>query len=111
MNKPSTPYTVLGLLSNATEQEIRSAFRKKVKLYHPDLNNSIDASEKFREIYSAYELLKANNFTWSQGAITLSKDELERSYEDFLKRNPNLANYFGEDRIKGEFYWQILRNQ
>lgn len=51
-------YEVLGVSKNATDQEIKSAFRKKAKQYHPDLNkDNPDAAEKFKEAQEAYEVL------------------------------------------------------
>jgi len=51
-------YEVLGVSKTATEAEIKSAFRKKAKQYHPDLNkDNPDAAEKFKEAQEAYEVL------------------------------------------------------
>lgn len=51
-------YEVLGVSKNATEQEIKSAFRKKAKEFHPDLNkDNPDAAEKFKEAQEAYSVL------------------------------------------------------
>ena len=50
-------YETLGVSKNATDQEIKSAFRKKAKQYHPDLNKDPGAEEKFKEIGEAYSVL------------------------------------------------------
>ena len=50
-------YEVLGVDKNATDAEIKSAFRKKAKQYHPDINKSPDAPEKFKEAQEAYACL------------------------------------------------------
>ena len=42
-------YEVLGVSKDASESEIKSAFRKKAKEFHPDINKSADAPEKFKE--------------------------------------------------------------
>ena len=51
-------YEVLGVDKGASEQEIKSAFRKKAKEFHPDLNkDNPDAAEKFKEAQEAYSVL------------------------------------------------------
>ena len=50
-------YEILGLDRNASKDEIKSAFRKMARQYHPDVNKAPDAEEKFKEIGKAYETL------------------------------------------------------
>ena len=50
-------YALLGVDPGATTAQIKSAYRKLAKQYHPDVNNSSDAAEKFREITEAYDTL------------------------------------------------------
>ena len=55
-------YDVLGVKKDATAQEIKSAFRKKAKEFHPDLNkDNPSAAEKFKEAQEAYEVLSDDN--------------------------------------------------
>ena len=55
-------YEVLGVSKTATEQEIKSAFRKKAKEFHPDLNkDDPSAAEKFKEAQEAYSVLSDEN--------------------------------------------------
>lgn len=50
-------YDVLGVSKTATDAEIKSAFRKLAKQYHPDINKEPGAEEKFKEIGEAYAVL------------------------------------------------------
>ena len=50
-------YETLGVKRDATEAEIKSAFRKLARKYHPDVNKTKEAEEKFKEINEAYEVL------------------------------------------------------
>jgi len=50
-------YEVLGVSKSATDAEIKSAFRKLAKKYHPDVNKEPDAAEKFKEAQEAYAVL------------------------------------------------------
>ncbi|MGL5640128.1 MAG: DnaJ C-terminal domain-containing protein [Mycoplasmoidaceae bacterium] len=54
-------YEVLGVSRDASESEIKNAFRKKAMQFHPDKNKSPDAEEKFKEINKAYEVLSDQN--------------------------------------------------
>ncbi|MDE7196362.1 MAG: DnaJ domain-containing protein, partial [Helicobacter sp.] len=50
-------YTTLGVDSNASADEIKKAYRKLARQYHPDVNKDKGAEEKFKEINAAYEIL------------------------------------------------------
>ena len=50
-------YTVLGVSENASESDIKKAFRKLAQQYHPDKNSSPEAEDKFKEINAAYAVL------------------------------------------------------
>lgn len=50
-------YEVLGVSKNATDEEIKRAFRVLAKKYHPDVNKEEGAAEKFKEIGEAYSVL------------------------------------------------------
>ncbi|MDE7200095.1 MAG: DnaJ domain-containing protein [Lachnospiraceae bacterium] len=51
-------YKILGVPRDADEEQIKRAYRKKAKQYHPDLNpGNAEAEAKFKEIVEAYEVL------------------------------------------------------
>lgn len=51
------PYDVLGVSKDASEQEIKRAYRKLAKKYHPDLNKEAGADKKYKEVNEAFEIL------------------------------------------------------
>jgi len=62
-------YEVLGVSKNASGDEIKSAFRKLAKKYHPDVSKEENAQEKFKEVQEAYSVL--------------SDDAKRRQYDQF----------------------------
>ncbi len=50
-------YKILGVSKDASEQEITKAYRKLARQYHPDLNKTKEAEEKFKDISEAYDVL------------------------------------------------------
>lgn len=66
-------YETLGVNRSATGDEIRLAYRKLARKYHPDVSREKDAEEKFKEVQEAYEVLK-------DGEKRASYDQLGRNY-------------------------------
>jgi len=52
-------YDSLGVARSASKEEIKSAYRKLAKQYHPDVNKKKDAESKFKEISEAYAVLSS----------------------------------------------------
>ena len=74
-------YDVLGVSKTATEEEIKKAYRKLAKQYHPDVNKAADAEEKFKEVNEAYEVL--------------SDPQKRSSYDQFGFAGMDGANFSG----------------
>ncbi|MEV4328098.1 DnaJ domain-containing protein, partial [Microbispora rosea] len=50
-------YEILGVPRTADQDEIQRAYRKLARAYHPDVNKSPDAEDRFKEVSEAYEVL------------------------------------------------------
>ncbi|UTO27770.1 DnaJ C-terminal domain-containing protein [Bartonella harrusi] len=89
------PYAILGVARTAKPQEIKSAFRKLAKKYHPDHNkDDVKAKEKFAEINQAYEIIgdKDKKAQFDRGEIDMEGKPLYQAFgagENFSKsHNP-----------------------
>ena len=73
------PYSVLGVSRNASEEEIKKAYKKLSRKYHPDANinnpNKEQAEEKFKEIQAAYQQImkeRTDGYSYSAGGYSQS---------------------------------------
>ena len=97
-------YKILGVHEDASEEEIKKAYRKLARQWHPDVNKSPDAHERFIEISEAYEILI---------------NPKSRKEYDAIRHGYNNENYYNEQRQqdfsraqqtareKGEYYSSI----
>ncbi|EOF8228639.1 DnaJ domain-containing protein, partial [Yersinia enterocolitica] len=51
-------YAVMGVEPTASLKEIKTAYRRLARKYHPDVSSEADAESKFKEVAEAYEVLK-----------------------------------------------------
>lgn len=59
MASQADPYTVLGVRRDASDQEVRSAYRRLVQLHHPDHNHgSAESERRFEEVQEAYARIR-----------------------------------------------------
>lgn len=72
-------YRVLGLQQNASDDDIRKAYRKKAMEYHPDRNNSPDSQEMFIRINEAYEYLISHPYRRN-----ITEEEVRRNYQAWI---------------------------
>lgn len=84
-------YEILGVSKNATQDEIKAAYRKLALKYHPDRNpNNKEAEEKFKETAHAYEVL--------------SNAEKRRQYDQFGSEGPYMGGGFGADMNMSDIF-------
>jgi hypothetical protein len=59
-------YQILNLPPGSTKEEIKRAYRKQAKMYHPDVNCATDAQMQFLLISQAYEILAKDHYSYSR---------------------------------------------
>ena len=86
-------YEILGVSKTATDDELKKAFRKKAKQWHPDANpnNKKEAEAKFKEVNEAYEVL--------------SNPQKRQMYDQFGTADPQQAGFGGGPFGGGNGYY------
>ena len=82
-------YEILGVSRNASKEEIKSAFRKMARKWHPDVNKAPEAEAKFKELGKAYE--------------TLMDDEKRATYDRFGEDGLKNAGFNTQGPFAGGF--------
>lgn len=84
-------YETLEVSSSATEAEIKKAYRKLARQYHPDVNKESDAEDKFKEINAAYEILSDKN---KRSQYDMHGDSMfgGQNFHDFAQRQGGNAD-------------------
>lgn len=92
------PYTVLGVSPEATEEEIKSAYHRLAKKYHPDLHPSDEeAARKMKEINAAYEQLR------NPGQRNAAQDRTQ-----YAGRSAPYQDYTGSEQANPDFDFSDL---
>jgi len=91
----SDPYEVLGLSEEASEKEIKEAYREKSKEYHPDVCDREDAEELFQEVRDAYRTLLSEGTTHGDATVDSSED---RGHTDASSKEPHAPNDSGRSK-------------
>lgn len=96
-------YEILGVNKDASEDEIKSAYRRLAKKYHPDLNKTEEAANKFKEINEAYEVLgdsqkRANydQFGSAEGNPFSGGGNAGGGFGDFFSGGGGFGDIFGD---------------
>lgn len=85
----SDPYQVLGVAPGASEEEIRQAYRRLAKKYHPDLNpGDKSAAQKMNEVNAAYDALKNPQAYRQQQAQRQAQQQARAQYQQQSTYDP-----------------------
>jgi molecular chaperone DnaJ len=95
MSHSSQHYETLGLTPGASEEEIKAAYRKLAKSYHPDVNKDEGSTEKFKLIQNAYDQLTDSKSSWTGQSVNKNNDYFDLS--DILNTLRNFAQPVGHN--------------
>lgn len=93
-----TFYQILGVSEDATEADIKAAWRKSAMKLHPDRNKAPNAEVKFKEMKTAYETLSdsllrreydSSIYSESASSFSFSEDSMRQSFEQRASRSDN----------------------
>ena len=116
-------YEILGLSRNANSEEIKKAFRQQALKYHPDKNKDPDASDRFKEVNEAYQVLSnpekksqydqfghagvgmgdsAGSSGFSGGGVHMSMDDIFSQFGDIFGGSPFESFFGGSSSQRGQ---------
>ena len=111
-------YETLGIARGATEAEIKTAYRKLARKYHPDVNKEKDAEDRFKEIGEAYSVLKDTEkraaydqmgSNWKQGQDFSPPPNWNAGFEFADDPNAGFGGYGGSyDGDQSEFFESLF---
>ena len=94
-------YEILNVKDDATKAEIKSQFRKLVRMYHPDVNSSLEAERIFKDINKAAEILLDDTKRKNYDALrNVNKTIYKKTYTTKQKERKKTNSYTFEDLFK-----------
>lgn len=98
------PYQILGLDSSASKDEVKKAYRKLARQYHPDLHpNDPEAAKKMNEINEAYDRVM-NPDKYAAEDARKARANGQSSYNPNTNRGPGHSGYGGAGQ-RGQYGW------
>lgn len=98
------PYKVLGVSPGASQDEIKKAYRRKTKEYHPDTHpNDPNANKKMTEINEAYDMLMNPNKYASRRAQQQQSSSRQSGYSGGYGSSSQQGGYSGQQRNSGNY--------
>ncbi|MEA3548370.1 MAG: DnaJ C-terminal domain-containing protein [Thermodesulfobacteriota bacterium] len=121
-------YQILGIDRKVTQDEIKKAYRKLARKYHPDVNKAADAEDRFKELGEAYEVLKDPEkraaydrlgANWQKGQDFRPPPDWDAGFEfsggGFTEKGESVFSDFFESlfgrRQSGHFSHAVFRSQ
>src|SRR3982750_1493089 len=97
-------YELLGVARDASEADIKKAFRRLARELHPDVSDAPDAEERFREVVEAYEVLsksETRELYDRYGHAGLRGGGYQPGHFDFGSLSDLFSAFFGDDLLGG----------
>jgi molecular chaperone DnaJ len=89
-------YEVLGVPKNASNDDLKAAFRRLARQYHPDVNKESDAEERFKEINEAYAVLSDSDRRAAYDRFGHAGVKGPGGAQDFTVDFSDFADIFGD---------------
>lgn len=104
-------YNTLGLSENANQSEIKKAYRKLAREYHPDVNNSKSAVDKFKEMTLAYKTLSDSRLKdeYDKRLDVLRKNSA-RTYRSYKEQAQTYRKKNNSDNQQNHNFYQYYQN-